>query len=124
MAVKYVVPGSKKYSNKLANNQYDVTFSATPTFDIDNGNAQRIVLTANITGWTVTDTNAIGGDILVIDFIQDSNGNWTLASPPANVLLAGGSLTLTTTANKRDVLFLQWDATSAKWVELARAVNI
>lgn len=63
-----VVPGS-----------HTQTFSATPTFDFDNGNVQQITLTGNITSWSIT--NDLPGGSYTIFFIQDATGGRTIADP-------------------------------------------
>lgn len=99
-----------------------VPFSATPTFNVATAAVQRIVLTGNITGYTVP-AGAYEGQSLTLKFIQDGTGSRTLAGTPANVRLAGGALTLTTTASKVDTLNFLWDATLTQWIEECRALG-
>lgn len=113
---------SQTWSYRYATEQKNVTFSATPTFDPANGDFQTITMTANITGWTFS--AGLEGEVVTIAFIQDGTGSRTLAGTPSNVLLAGGALTLTTTASKRDQITFRYDATLTKWVEQARSLNL
>lgn len=56
-----------------------VVFSATPTFNFNNGNTQQITLTGNITSWTISDELPAGS--YVIYFVQDGTGGWTISAP-------------------------------------------
>jgi len=53
-----------------------VTFSATPTFNLNEGNSQQITLTANITSWTLS--NALAGSSYGLYFKQDATGGWSI----------------------------------------------
>ena len=99
-----------------------VAFSATPNFNVATAAVQRIVLTGNITGWTLT-AGTYEGQSLTIKFIQDGTGSRTLAGAGGNIRLAGGALTLSTGANKCDTLNFLWDATLSQWIEECRALN-
>lgn len=110
------------YARQHDHVQNDVAFSATPTFDPATGEYLTITMTANITGWTFTAGTA--GEVCTIVFIQDGTGSRTLAGTPANVRLAGGALTLTTTINKADAITFRYDATLAKWLEISRSLNL
>jgi hypothetical protein len=64
-------------------------FSATPTFDFtDEKNWHQITLTGNITAITFTAPRQIG--TIVIKFIQDGTGGWTVVGWPASTRWAGG----------------------------------
>lgn len=98
-----------------------VAFSATPTFT--RAKSQQITLTANITGWTMP--TGVADEEVVLIFVQDGTGSRTLAGTPANVRLAGGALTLSTGANKADIITFKWDASlgTPAWVEKSRSLN-
>lgn len=98
-----------------------VTFSATPTFAPTTSDFLTITMTANITSWTFS--AGFDGQIVTIGFVQDGTGSRTLAAPPANVTVAGGTLTLTTTANKRDYVTWRYEGSTSKWREICRALN-
>jgi hypothetical protein len=84
-----------------------VTFSTTPTFDASLGNTQVITLTANVTGSTLS--NAVAGQWLVFDIIQDATGGRTFVWP-TNVKGAG---TINGTANQHQVQMFYYDGTNA-----------
>ncbi|MEP7337068.1 MAG: glycosyl hydrolase family 28-related protein [Acidobacteriota bacterium] len=75
--------------------------SGSVNINFINGNAVTLTLTGNIT--TLTFSNIRAGANYVLHFIQDSTGSRTLTKP--STLKVNGGLTLTTTANRRDVLF-------------------
>jgi hypothetical protein len=97
-----------------------VGFSGTPTFTSSNGNTQKITLTANITSWTVPAGQP--DECMTLLFIQGGSGSYTLAAPPANVKLAGGTITLTTTVGKADAITLRYDGSN--WYEISRSQNL
>lgn len=99
-----------------------VSATATPAFSSTGGEVKRFTLTTNITSWTLASGQP--GQILTLELIQDATGSRTLAGTPANVLFAGGTPTLTTTASKRDVFTFRYDSTDSKWVEIGRAMNL
>ena len=102
---------------------YIVPFSATPAFDLANGDVQTLTLTANVTSSTITigSGSLFNGAILILWLVQDGTGSRTFAWP-SDVKLAGGAFTLTTTADKRDSIILQYDGTN--WYELSRTINL
>jgi hypothetical protein len=91
------------------------------TVDGSLGSVFYLSLTGNVTGFTFS--NLVVGKRYEIHFIQDATGSRTLAVNATVVKLAGGALTLTTTASKRDVL--QFRAISSSVVvEIGRTLNI
>lgn len=100
---------------------FAVTYSATPTFAPSSGGYQTITLTGNITSWTFTAGS--DGELVTIAFRQDGSGNRTIAGTPGNVLLAGSALTLSTGANKVDMVTWRYDLGTTKWREVGRAMN-
>lgn len=77
-----------------------VSSSAVITFDFTTGNSFDVVLFENITSITISNPPTAGsfGEI-IIKFIQNGTGNWTVGGWPASVLWPGGSApTITTTA--------------------------
>jgi hypothetical protein len=109
------------WSKRYATTRQAVTYSATPTFDPTNGDFQTITLTGNITSWTFS--AGIVGEVVTIEFIQDGTGGRTIAGTPANVVLAGGSLTLSTAASARDTVTFRYDDNASKWVEIGRSIE-
>src|SRR5262249_50286319 len=97
--------------------------TATPAWNPANaGELERMVLTANVTSWTIG--NGQVAQRIRLHWIQDATGGRTIAGPPANVLLTAGAFNPADTANKRSVLTLDWDNTTAKWIEAGRATNV
>jgi hypothetical protein len=84
-----------------------VAFSVTPTFDASLGNTQTITLTANVTSSTLS--NAVAGQWLVLDIVEDATGGRTFAWP-ANFKGAGA---INTGANKHNVQMFYYDGTNA-----------
>jgi hypothetical protein len=98
-----------------------LVFSPTPIFEPGNGEAMRIVLTANITSWTVL----AGADAqrCTLYFEQSAGGN-TLAGTPGNVRLAGGAFALSAAAGAVDTLSLQYQIATATWYETSRSMAL
>lgn len=89
------------------------------TIDRVNGDHQAVTMTGNCT-FTIT-AGKSKGDLLVLELTQDATGSRT-ATWPANFKKAGGSLTLTTTAGRTDMITARWDGTN--WVEVSRSLNV
>lgn len=86
---------------------------ATPAINWANGNDQRIRLTANA---TATVTNPKVGATYFLYVVQDGTGSRTLTLSGATLRVDGtlGSVTLTTTANRTDIVWYKCvDATGA-----------
>jgi hypothetical protein len=81
--------------------------TGTITPNIDNGSIQTMTLTGNITFNTVT--NMAAGDSATFVLIQDGTGGRTLTS---NMRFAGGTKTLSTAANSRDIISLFFDGST------------
>jgi hypothetical protein len=84
------------------------TASSTTSLDLSTGNVFTINLSTNIS--TLTLTNAAVGTYLV-KFVQDATGSRTVSFPAAWKWAGGISPTLTTTANKLDIVTLVYDGT-------------
>lgn len=77
---------------------------ATPAINWSNGNMQRFRLTANA---TPTFSNPVKGATYVLELQQDGTGSRTVTWSGATIVWADGvTPTLTTTANRKDVLVL------------------
>lgn len=98
------------------------SFSATMALNAANGETIRVAMTANLGAWTMPAGNP--SQVCTVEFIQDATGSRTIGTPPLNVLFAGGTPTLTTTASKRDAFTFRYDSTDSKWVEVSRALNL
>jgi hypothetical protein len=62
---------------------YAVSYSATPTFNVQNGTYQTIALTGNVTSSTISAGSYTlpDGTILVLNIVQDGTGGRTFAFP-------------------------------------------
>ena len=98
----------------------EVAFSATPTFDADEGDVFLITLTDNITGITLK--NAYKGRNITILFKQDSTGSRTITGWPSNVRLAGAAAIGNDGANEYSSVTLVYDDTN--WVETGRTSDV
>ncbi len=87
------------------------------TVDFADGNKQSFTLTGDV---TFTFSNPVAGESYTFVLTQDATGS-RLVTWPAAVKFAGGSLTLTTTANKTDVVKMLYDGTNYR--ETSRAIN-
>lgn len=100
-----------------AYSQGDVT--GATTFNRINGGTIYATLIGSI---TVTLTSGVQiGDTLTLILTQDATGSRT-ATWPSNFKKAGGTLTLTTTANAVDVITMRWDGTN--WREVSRSLAL
>lgn len=102
--------------------------SGTLTIDQSRDNIFLIPLSANVTSVAFTNNTGKAGQYLELHFVQDTTGSRTVTGWPATVKLAGGALTLTATANKRDVVAFRQvanpaDSGGAKYTEVSRSLN-
>lgn len=88
------------------------TSSGTLTWNVANGYNARVTLSENVT--TFTFSGAIAGDSGVLTVIQDATGGRTMVLPSGH-LKEGGTLTLSTDANSKDVLGWYYDGTDYFW---------
>ena len=91
---------------------YTVTYGATITPDVTNGNTQQVTLTGNVTFSAFT--NPVAGQSLTLIVKQDATGSRTLTS---TMKFAGGTKTLTTAANSVDIISVYYDGTNY-WASL------
>lgn len=83
---------------------------ATPTVDWNNGNKQKITLSANATVTFTSLTDGVGN--LLLRIVQDGTGSRTVTWP-ATVKWPGGTApTLSTAASAIDIVSFYWDGTS------------
>jgi hypothetical protein len=92
-----------------------VTYGATITPDVTNGNIQTVTLTGNVT--LSAFTNPIAGQSLTLFVVQDATGSRILTS---TMKFAGGSKTLSTAANSIDIITAYYDGTNY-YATLAKA---
>jgi hypothetical protein len=86
---------------------HTVTYGATITPDVTNGNVQQVTLTGNVTFNAFT--SPVAGQSLTLIVKQDATGSRTLTS---TMKFAGGSKTLTTAANSIDIISVYYDGTN------------
>lgn len=95
--------------------------SGAVTCDLTLGSVFILNLTGSITSFAFSNVPADGAHFEV-HFIQDATGSRTLSGVNGAVKLAGGSLVLTTTASKRDVVRFTAHA-GGSW-EVSRSLNM
>ena len=93
---------------------YTLSYSATITPDVANGNVQIITLTGEVTFSAFT--NPIAGQSLTLIVKQDATGSRALTS---TMKFAGASKTLSTAANAVDILSITYDGTNY-WASLSK----
>ena len=93
------------------------TTAGSATFNRVNGSVQTATLTGNVGTVTITAGQNVGDELMLV-LTQDATGGRTFTWP-TNVKLAGGTLTLSVTANAVDVVRLVWDGTN--WRSISRA---
>ena len=93
----------------------NVTFSATPEFNVGKASILTITLTGNVTSSTIT--NGVTGQVIRIYIAQDGTGGRTFVFP-ANVQLRKGGYTIASDASGVSVIALYFDGTN--WRELSR----
>lgn len=86
---------------------YALSYGATITPDVANGNVQTVTLTGNVTFSAFS--NAESGQSLTLIVKQDATGSRTLTS---TMKFAGGNKTLSTAANAIDVISVFYDGTN------------
>lgn len=84
-----LIAGNKEFSGQAhANNAAGViiSFSATPTFDFDNGNDQEMPVTGNVTSFSVS--NVVGSANYSVWLINDATPGRTVAAPTGSTEMA------------------------------------
>ena len=103
-----------------------VTAAATITLTASSGETIRIPLSATAIT-TINGAAGATGQTMRVEMIQDGTGNRAISgwsSGTNGFLLANNSFSVTTNANKRDVLTFMWDSVAAKWVECGRTQSM
>ena len=104
--------GNKLHLGKIVT-AYTLTFAASLTIDLINGDYQTTTLTANVTDSTIANTSGTAlakGDILILELIQDGTGGW-LFNWPTNVLGAA-TYPISTTAGDRTLVTLIYNGSN------------
>jgi hypothetical protein len=86
---------------------HTVTYAATITPNVANGNVQTVTLTGNVTFSAFT--SPIAGQSLTLKVVQDATGSRLLTS---TMKFAGASKTLSTAANSIDIISVYYDGTN------------
>lgn len=87
-----------------------VVVGANTTIDWNTGNTQLLLLTTNI--GTLTLNNPIAGAFYTLEIKQDGTGSRTINWPATIEFAAGDEPTLTTTANRTDIISLYYNGTN------------
>lgn len=96
-----------KVAGQYASTKFALIDGATIALDWNNGNVQSVTLAGNR---TFTFANPITGGRYLIVLKQDATGSRTITWP--TIKWRGGTApTLTTTANKTDLITIVWDGT-------------
>lgn len=101
------------------------TVGATFTIDPTAGSYVKQTLTSATNVTAVTISAGTDGQELVVEIIQPAAGTAdTVATTWTNVAFAGGVGVFTATLGKRDIYTFIYNATTSKWNEVGRAVNV
>jgi hypothetical protein len=95
----------KKFSEEVTT----VTFSATPTFDLNTANNFKMTLTGNVTAITVSNWLASKVKTVIIRLTQDGTGSRTVVFPAGWRWPSTTAPTVSTGANKVDIVTLYSD---------------
>lgn len=98
-----MVAAGQYYSSRYDNGDS----GASKTINWDNGNVQRLRLTANC---TLTLSNPKSGGRYLLELVQDSTGGRTVTWP-STVKWPGGTAPTLSGANKVDIIALSWNGT-------------
>ena len=86
-----------------------ISSAATTTVDLSTGSIFKISLGASITTLTLNNPNA---GTYILELIQNATGSFTVAFPSGWKWMGGSAPTITTTANKTDIITLVYDGTT------------
>lgn len=91
-----------------------LTDAATVTLNCNNGLNAKVTLGGNR---TLSITNAVAGNFITLEVIQDATGSRTITLPAGSKVVNGGAgaITLTTTAGAIDILTAWYDGTNYWW---------
>jgi hypothetical protein len=105
------------YANANYGVQQLIANSATHTVDPSLGESIQISLGATATtGITITNSVESLAEDIVITILQDATGGRTLTQANfTNLIFPGGSYTVSSGANKRDIISAEYNVSAAKW---------
>lgn len=69
----------QKFEGQAVGGDRTIGYSASMTFNMNDGNTQQVTVTGNIASWTIS--NAQQGGAYTVYFIQDATGGHTIADP-------------------------------------------
>lgn len=100
---------------------YTLTYAASLTIDLVNGDWQTTTLTGDVTDSTITVSSGslFKGAELLLEIIQDATGGRLFNWP--TTVLNGGSFPIDTTANYRSLFGLLYNGTN--WIIIWNAVT-
>jgi len=81
-AAPQTIAGVKDFTAQVKGGDLDDSFSATKTFDMDNGNMQKMSVTSNVTSLALS--NKVSGSSYLIILEIAGSGGYTIASPAAS----------------------------------------
>lgn len=110
--------GTLTVGGRLVNPASTLTYASTVTTDVSTDDYFRITLTGALT--LANPTNPSDGQKVTWELIQDATGSRLLTLGSA-FDLGGFTVTLTTTANKRDFLTALYNSTTSTWYVTAFA---
>lgn len=108
-AITVNTAGNATFNRQYLSAKFAVAFSATPTYDFNNGNVQSTTLTGVVTSSTFS--NGISGGRYVLILTQDGTGGRTVVWP-ASVKWGGGTAPTLSGSGKIDVFGFVYDGTS------------
>ncbi len=109
-----VLKAGSTMTGYLAPKVTTLTFGGSIAVDASLGNIFSVTLTAS-TGTLANPTNPVDGQLIRVRVTQDATGSRTLSYGTAYDFGTAGSPTLTTAANKVDVLAFEYNGTLSKW---------
>lgn len=109
-----VVKSGSSMTGFLAPAVVALTFGANIAVDVSLGNVFAVTLTSS-TGTFSTPTNPLDGELIRIRIAQDATGSRTVAFSSGYDFGAASVPTLSTGANKVDVLAFEYNLALAKW---------
>jgi hypothetical protein len=109
-----VVKSGSTLTGWLAPSVVSLTFGASIAVNAALGNIFAVTLTAS-TGTLANPTSPVDGQLIRVRVTQDATGSRTLAYGNAYDFGTAGSPTLSTAANKVDVLAFEYNAALSKW---------
>ena len=99
-----------------------LTFAGTVAVNAALGNAFALTLTAS-SATLGAPSNPVDGQVIRVRVIQDGTGGWTLAYNAIYDFGAAGAPTLSTGANKVDILGFEYVSSLTKWCYLGSGLG-